>query len=452
MLQGRGLVIEHDRGFIGVLQDEDSGSLALSFASTLTKALQILQAEAAHISIVFVSTSVPPKNGLEVVREIKALRPSLPIILIDHYDVPRVSNEQAEGMGCLALVLKPKTIDDMLKPLMSRLAAQNSWKDVAPTADQKDVALDVTEQDYVPVPMSDFVFTQKSFFNIFIRLSKGKLVKVLNAGDAVEPTFVAKYIEKGVQTLYVREDEHQRYINLCDNLIEESLRKSNVALEQQTAKILHLGENVKQGLYQSGITAERLHFADNFLQHSAHLAKVIRRNETNFATLIDGLLDRDHVTVVVMLAGLLAQHLGFESKKAVQMVGMSALFHDIGLYDLMPELPHEDPENLSLDRKSVWDKHPERGVEILREMGGFDEIVYQAVAQHHMRKRGDVSRKTAQQITMVSEIIGAVDDFQNTVLCGEYKEENMKKFLKVKLPLFSPQVAEAFEKILKGPK
>ena len=452
MLQGRGLVVEHDRGFIGTLQDEVDGPIALTFASSLKQALQLLHTDAAHISIVFVSTSVPPKNGLEIVREIQALRPSLPIILMDHYDYPRVGPEQAEGMGCLALVLKPKNVHDMIKPLLSRLAAQNSWNDVAPTTDKKDVTLDVSEQEYLAVPMSDFVFSPKSFFNIYIRLSQGKFVKVLNAGDLVEPIFIAKYIEKGVLTLYIREEEHQRYINLCDKLLEESLRKSSVPLDEKTGKVLHLGENVKQSLYQSGLTAERLHFADNFLQHSAQLAKVMKREETKISDMIDGLLNRDHVTVVVMLAGLLAQHLGFESKKAVQMVGMSALFHDIGLYDLLPDLTHESPEELSPEQKKLWDKHPERGVEILRAMGGFDEIVYQSVSQHHLRKRGDVGRKTARQITMVSELIGVADDFQNLVLTGEYKEENMQKFMKEKLPLFSPVVAEAFEKILKGTK
>lgn len=427
--------------------------MSLAFASTLKQALQLLRSDEAHISIAFISTSVHPGHGLEVVKEVRTLRPSLPIILIDHYDYPRVTSEQAQALGCLALVLKPKTIDDMLAPLLARLEAQNSWKNVAPSEEAKDVELDLSEGEYLGVPMSDFVFTPKSLFNIFIRLSKGKFIKVLNAGDLVDPVFIAKYAQKGVTTLYVKEEEQQRYINFYDKLLTESLAKGDQLLDEQTAKVLHLGENVKQGLYQSGITAERLHFADNFLQHSVQLAKVLRRDDQKISAMIDGLMGRDHVTVVVMLSGLLAIALGFESKKAVQVVGMAALFHDIGLYDLMPQLTDERPNKLSNDELAVWNKHPERGVEILRGMGGFDEVVYQAVAQHHLRKRGDIGRKAASQINMVSEIIGIADDFQNAVLGrSEYDEKNLQLFLREQVPLFSPAVGDAFVRLLKSPR
>lgn len=449
MLHGRGLVVEQDRKFTGILQDEEGLPLPLSFASTLKQALILLKSEDAHISITFISTSVPPAHGIEAVKEVRSLRPSMPIILIDHYENHRVSDAQAAELGCLAVVRAPKSAKEMLRPLLQRLETQNSWQNVEASEEQKDVTLDVKEEDFLPIPMSDFVFTTKSFFNIFIRLGKGKLVKVLNAGDSVDPLFIGKYIEKGIKQLYIKEEEQQRYINFCDMLVKETIRKSG-DLDEKTARIIHMGENVKQGLYQSGITPERLHFADNFLQHSAQLARGVRRDEEKLSSLIDSLLNKDHVTTVVMLSGLLAQQLGFESKKAVQMVGMSALFHDIGLYDLMPDLKHEDPAELSREQKAIWNRHPERGVEILRQMGGFDEVVYQAVEQHHLRKRGDVSRKIALQINMVSEIIGIVDDFQNVVLTGEYSSEKMALFEKEYMPLFSLSVVEAFKIILKA--
>lgn len=452
MLHGRGLVVEPDRVFNGLLQEDQGNTIALAFANTQTQAMQILKSADANITFVFISTSIPPVSGLDLLKEIKEYRPSMPVIMFDHHDHPRVTEKQVTSLGCIALVVKPQSIHDLISPILNRLQAQNSWKDVAPSKEEKNIELDLPEEDYIAVPLKDFVFAQKSFFNIYLRLSAGKLVKVLNAGDAVEPEFIKKYVAKGITRLYIRDEEQQRYINMCDKVVKDVLKKTTLEVDDKAAKVLHLGENVKQGLYQSGITSERLHYADNFLQHSAGLARQLKREGKKIDSMIDSLLGKDHVTVVVMLSGLLSQNLGFESKKAVQTVGMAALFHDIGLYDLLPNLVDEDPSQLSPEDLALWKNHPKRGVEILKEVGGFDEVVYQTVEQHHLRKRGNLGRITSSQINMVSEIIGVVDEFQNSVLTGEYSEERLETFMKKSLPLFSPQVVEAFNKILKGKK
>lgn len=452
MLHGRGLVVEPDRVFNGLLQEDQGNTIPLAFASTQSQAMQLLKSTDANITFVFISTSIPPVSGLDLLKDIKEFRPSMPIIMFDHSDHPKVTEKQITSMGCIALVLRPQSMTDLVAPILNRLEAQNSWKDVEPSKEEKNIELDLPEHDYIAVPLKDFVFAQKSFFNIFLRLSPGKLVKVLNAGDSVEPEFIKKYVAKGIDRLYIKTEEQQRYINMCDKVVNDILRNSEVKVDDKASKVIHLGENVKQSLYQSGITTERLHYADNFLHHSASLAREMKREGKKINSMIDSLLDKDHVTVVVMLSGLLSQNLGFESKKAVQTVGMAALFHDIGLYDLLPKLIDEDPSKLSAEDLVLWKNHPKRGGQILREAGGFDEVVYQTVEQHHLRKRGNLGRKASSQINMVSEIVGVVDDFQNTVLTGEYTEENYETFMKQKLLLFSPQVVDAFLKILKGKK
>jgi response regulator RpfG family c-di-GMP phosphodiesterase len=155
------------------------------------------------------------------------------------------------------------------------------------------------------------------------------------------------------------------------------------------------------------------------------------------------------VAVVVMVSGLLAMELKFESQKAVKMVGMGALMHDIGLYDLLPDLTVEDPGRLSPADKLKWERHPERGEEMLRAFGGFEEVVYQAVSQHHQRKRGDVGKRRVGNINMVSEIVGMADEFQNTVLEGEFSPQRLNDFLLMGAPAFSPAIEEAMLKVLK---
>ena len=451
MMHGRALLIDQNRKFTDKLRDL-SDENGFTIVTTWKQAAQALKSETTAVSIVYVSTSVPPANGLEVVKQVKEMRPSIPLVLVDHHDFPRVTQEQADGLGCLAVVLKPQSADDLLRPVIERLEAQNSWRDVSATDDAKDVELDLVDKNHIALPIRDFLLTPKSLFNLLIRLSSGKFIKVLNAGDSVDKDFAGKYLEKGLKNFYVRTEEQQRYVNFCDKMVKTVLLKEGIATDAKVAKVLHLGEAVGKGLYQSGITAEKLYFAGNFLEHTEILAHTMKMEDKLGPGLIGQLLGKDHVASVVMLSGLLAQQVGFESGKAVKMVGMAALLHDIGLYDLMPKLENEDSHRLSAEELVIWDKHPARGEEILRAQGGFDETVYQAVSQHHKRKRGELSRRESNNINMVSEIVGLADEFHTQVLHGEFSSEKLKLFLTETLPLFSFKLTEGFAKLIKKPK
>lgn len=453
MLHGRGLVIDQNREFIDELKDgQDETGLPLVCATTLKQGLSLLRSENSQFTVAFVSTTVPPACGMEAVKEIKQLRPNIPIIMIDHYDFPRITQDQVDAVGCLAFISRPQGREDLLKPIMARIEAQTSWKGVAATPESKNTAIDVTEKEYIATPVRDFFFTPKSFFNLYIRINAGKLLKVLNAGDVVEDGMVKKYLDRGVHYLYIREEEQNRYINLCDKMVAQVIAREGTSASVAVEKVLHLGENVTKGLYQCGITGERLHFASSFLQHTEKLSRMVRMGNDGLTSLVETMMGKDHVSVMVMISGLLAMELGFESHKAVKMVGLGALFHDIGLYDLLPHLEHENPEGLSPEERALWEKHPARGEAMLRAFGGFEEVVYQSVAQHHLRRRGDASKRRTPNINMVSEIIGLSDEFQNAVLEGEFSEERMSKFVEESLPLFTPAVAEAFLKVMKTPK
>jgi response regulator RpfG family c-di-GMP phosphodiesterase len=443
MLHGRALLIDQTREFTDKLRDL-SGEFPLTIAINWKLAAVSLRSSSSLISLVFVSTSISHANGLDVVKQVRALRPTLPIIMVDHFDFPRVSQSDLDALRCLALVHKPTCAGDLWKPLLERLDAQNAWDKISATAEPIEVPLDIDGKKFIPTPIKDFLITPKAYFNLYIHLKGEKYVKVLNAGDVVEPGFAGKYLQKGATHFYIRTEEHQSYINLCDKTMAIMLGRQSVGADVKVQKLIHLGENIVKSFTQYGITVEKIHFADNFLEHTVTFARAMRSDGSPLDRLLNGLIGKDHVASVAMLAGLLAQQMGLESDKAVKMVGMAALFHDVGLYDLLPQLEHEDPKDLSAEDRAKWERHPEHGEQLLRAVGGFEEVVYQAIAQHHKRKRGDLNRKEASHINMVSEIIGVVDEFHNTVLAHDAKPDAMLRFERDTLPLFSPKLAEAF--------
>lgn len=130
------------------------------------------------------------------------------------------------------------------------------------------------------------------------------------------------------------------------------------------------------------------------------------------------------------------------------LVGIAALLHDIGLYDLDPDFKEENLGDLNEEQQRIFDQHQKHGGEILRKCGGFDEVIYQAVESHHMRRRGsDPSRRT-NNINMVTEIIGAADELHNLFIGEQLNDIKLQYFTSTNLKNFSPQIEKAVMKLL----
>ena len=73
------------------------------------------------LDLVISDWKLPGCEGLEIVREVHATRPRLPIILITANGDLRISEEELRG-GAVALLRKPFTQDSLLRALRSALA------------------------------------------------------------------------------------------------------------------------------------------------------------------------------------------------------------------------------------------------------------------------------------------------------------------------------------------
>jgi HD-GYP domain-containing protein (c-di-GMP phosphodiesterase class II) len=87
-----------------------------------------------------------------------------------------------------------------------------------------------------------------------------------------------------------------------------------------------------------------------------------------------------------MLAVELGERLGL-SPGRLRSLAIGGLLHDIGKLSV-PESILNKPGSLDDDEYGVIKLHPERGRELLSELGGFDEAVARLVLDHHERLDG----------------------------------------------------------------
>jgi putative nucleotidyltransferase with HDIG domain len=91
----------------------------------------------------------------------------------------------------------------------------------------------------------------------------------------------------------------------------------------------------------------------------------------------------EHTRRVATLAVTVGEELGL-SPARLRSLAIGGLLHDIGKLSL-PAAILQKPAALDDDEYATVKLHPERGVELLRELGGFDDVVLRLVLGHHER-------------------------------------------------------------------
>lgn len=445
---GNVLIIDSNNLFVQKVKDCQNllEKYPCVYAKSLSEASKILKMSKYQVRAIFLSKSIGTSKGVDELREIRKIKPDIPVFLVSHEKKgaqPEVLNPE---LGFHGLIQAPNSFEEFVVEL-NKTFTRESWNDISATAEEKFKELTAPDDAYIPTSIVDFSYTEKSFFNLFIKLSPSKFIKIVNAGDPVQESLLEKYLEKGFTDLYIREEEHKKYLTFCDELSKKIVKKQDVSNTKKVINVLNLGANVSKSIILKGITSEKMDFANSFLNQSVSLMRSMRMQHTSLKKLLDIIESNDHSSTVAFLAGLVANEVGFESTKSVKVVGLAALMHDIGLYDLDPNFKEEKLE-FTPQEAEIFANHSRHGASILRKLGNFDEVVCQAVEQHHMRRRGNDPAKRQSNINLVTEIIGVSDVLHHLILRDEKDTECWKNFFETELKNFSPQIEKAVIKIL----
>jgi HD-GYP domain-containing protein (c-di-GMP phosphodiesterase class II) len=129
----------------------------------------------------------------------------------------------------------------------------------------------------------------------------------------------------------------------------------------------------------------------------------------------------EHTRRVAMLAVELGERLGL-SPTRLRSLAIGGLLHDIGKLS-MPDSILQKPGPLDDDEFDVVKLHPERGRELLNELGGFDETVKVLVLDHHERLDGSGYPRglAGDQLDLATRILAVCDVYDALVSPRVYR-------------------------------
>jgi putative nucleotidyltransferase with HDIG domain len=386
---------------------------------------------------------MPGMGGFEFLQKSRELN-GPPVILMTGFkelaDADRATREGARGF--IAKPFRPDEIRKLLEEVMR-----------PPEPPSESVNLD---DEFFPLLISEFLSGKKIQYDIYIRFNASKYLKIAHGGDDLDPTRVAKFVEKGLRILYLRKEDYKRYVAFLINLSTRVADQNNIDHQKKMKMLKVAGEVALRGMYEGKLSEPELGEA-KMIVHSMH--RIVCEDET-LCDLLAALKDSGdalyvHAMSVSLIAVRLAHALKWTSQGAVMSVGLAGFFHDIGKKEFPKSMLEKPRIRYTPDEVALHETHPVRGANLLGSVPRFPSEVVQAVLQHHEACSGVGFPKhlTKSKIIPIARIIAIADEFSKGMMpgpdCLEISPREMYERMKtLKADSFDAEYLKAFESVL----
>jgi putative nucleotidyltransferase with HDIG domain len=316
----------------------------------------------------------------------------------------------------------------------------------------------MSDIEYCEIAIEIFLNMQGQVpFDVFVQLSPGKFTKIFNRNDMADATRFQTYITKGVNHLYISRKDRREYIAATERFIKKMISQGVDKISAQDASRA-IEELSEQTLFE--IFEDKL-FDDNSLRVAQDITRsYIQFLKTDIKVLMQFLqlcrnetyMVRHSITTTVM-AILIAKAAENTNDRTLQIIGMSALLHDVGMSHINGDM-NELERKLTEEEWKVMKQHTLTGAETLKGVKNFPEEIVQVIEQHHEAYDGSGYPKgiKADEIYYPARVVAIADCFSalTTRRGGRslFAPEDALALLLSEKRKFDPKLMEAFEKLL----
>jgi DNA-binding NtrC family response regulator len=129
-------------------------------------------------------------------------------------DEQEVTEEKLQKIGVSNLCVKPFEMSLLKEVLEGHLSLSDLMSNVSKkggVSEETEVAL--TDENFTSIKINEFYSSQAVLFDIYIRLSSNKYLKILHTGDTFSKERLDKYKnEKKVESLYFHNNDRRKFI------------------------------------------------------------------------------------------------------------------------------------------------------------------------------------------------------------------------------------------------
>ncbi|MDZ4678364.1 MAG: HD domain-containing phosphohydrolase [Oligoflexia bacterium] len=312
--------------------------------------------------------------------------------------------------------------------------------------------------EYCEITIEVFLNMQGQIpFDVYIQLSPGKYTKIFNRNDMADRTRFEKYLKKGAISLFISRKDRREYIAATERFIRKIITQSVDKISPQDASraIEELAEQTLFEIFEDKLFDENsLRIAQDIAKSYIQFLKSDPKILTQFLQLCknETYMVRHSITTTV-IAVLIAKSASNENDRTLQIIGLGALLHDIGMAQISDEI-NELERKLSAEEWTIIKAHTQTGSDTLRGVKNFPEELANVIEQHHESYDGTGYPKglKGEEIYYPARIVAIADCFSalTTRRGGRslFTPEEAIALLLTEKRKYDPKLLVAFEDLL----
>lgn len=369
------LIVEDDSFFREALRDFLKKKYTVYEAPNGKSGKEILSVQ--PVDLVITDIQMPGFTGLELLEWSKQHKP-VPFIIMTGFSMV-LETKSAFDLGAKGFIAKPFKNTELTEVIASIFGDSEDEK----------MKIETSKRDYCKVSIDEFVVKPKIDFDVYIKLSETKILKLAHKGQELPREKLAQYKDKGLKFLYILKEDFSKLINFNIGLAKLMKDRSEISEQKKMQFLKYTGEILLERAFMDGLDKETIQEAKDFLEIT--MSAVKESEETmDLLTVLNSHSDHvyAHSLGVSMYTVMIARKLGIESNVSLFKLSLAGLFHDVGKKEIDREILDKPRHLVSKAERSAIESHVVRGQEILNAMKSIPSDVVQIVLEHHEDQQG----------------------------------------------------------------
>jgi len=386
---------------------------------------------------------MPVMHGLDLLTHAKKKYPNTPFLLMTGFSYI-LETQEAYSLGANDFILKPFQVAEFLRLV---------YKYCEPRVEETKERADQT-MEYFAIPIDEFVSGTNLLYDLYIKLTKYKFLKIASVDDVIDSEIIGNYKKKGIEFLYINKEDYRLYLGFNIQVYRAVEGARKFSKETHAHLITNITGMFNSLVYEGQIDEtlvdemkEFCHKGFSLISDNDDLMKII-------ASINDASAEETvHCSSVAFIASTIAKKLCWYSKGTAHKLFLAAFLHDIGKKNFSSDLLTKSPSLMTKDEFDQYKEHATHGKDILIDQRSIPSDVVKAVYDHHENYNGSGFPNGIKRdfIHPFARVIRIADDFSryNYPLTGEPRsiKESLKLMLEHKQTEYDPDILNAFLKI-----
>ncbi|MCC6153050.1 MAG: HD-GYP domain-containing protein [Candidatus Hydrogenedentes bacterium] len=239
------------------------------------------------------------------------------------------------------------------------------------------------------IPLASLRVDTATGFDIYIAVDGAAPPVLYRAHDVpVSQENLAVLADRGRVEILVSTSQESAYQQYVEDNLDLILADKNTPIEERSQVLYESATYLMRSLFDSPRSPEMVPRSKAMV---ANASALLRNEQVAFEHLLS-LISYDYYTYthsvnVFLFSYMLAQFAGYNDPALLQDLGEGALLHDIGK-SLIDASIIQCEGKLTDSQWNEMKKHPEYGLEILRQHNAFGELALKIVLHHHEKLDG----------------------------------------------------------------